>query len=499
MPERFEDRIGLYSLTALAAGLVIARACLQSITIDEANTGLDFVSGPTGIHWYPSSGNHVLYSALARLTTTIFGLSELSMRMPAILGALMYVGAALYSCVLVSSRTILRIPLFLCLVYNPMVLDYLVAARGYSLAIGFLFAALALITAAVISGAEPTRCLSRACLASVFLGLSFSANFSFAYVDAITILFFFVWAFRSAARWKFGYVRLALYCFLPGLVVAFVICGPTVWQFPRSQLYFGSQSLTEMWHSMMSPTFDDLNPNVFNPWMLILFGKLRSKLPWLNVIFGLLLVLSVEAARLRARKPNHALTTMVRMFAGIGLVTFALHWLAFFFAHIPLPSGRTGLFFVLLWPLAFGTALAMRFERPRAGVLGLCALAVLIATAAYFTGCLRLLHFKEWQFDTDTKQIYWTVADLRQRCGIANFDIDWRYSSAVDFYRLAYHNTALPNFPADETGKPPLDRDGYVIYFPNSEDFVKQQHLQVVYHNQETDSAVAIRRCPGAN
>ena len=145
MSELVRGRVGLLSFAIAAICLVIVRACLQSITIDEANTCLDFVAGSWPAHWYPSSGNHVLNSALAKLVTTIFGINELTLRTPAILGAIVYISSALWFCLLVTSRKLLQVPMFICLVYNPMVLDYLIAARGYSLAMGFLLAALTLM------------------------------------------------------------------------------------------------------------------------------------------------------------------------------------------------------------------------------------------------------------------------------------------------------------------------------------------------------------------
>ena len=76
---------------AVAAGfamcLVLARANLQSATIDECDTYLTFSALPWPSHWYPSSGNHVLNSIAVRLFTSLFGLSHLTLRSGAIIGA----------------------------------------------------------------------------------------------------------------------------------------------------------------------------------------------------------------------------------------------------------------------------------------------------------------------------------------------------------------------------------------------------------------------------
>jgi hypothetical protein len=496
---RFGNRVGLFCLAALVFGLVVARACLQSITIDEANAVLGFVAGPMqGAHWYPSSGNHVLNSALQKLVTSIFGISELTVRAPAILGAIVYICSALCFCFLLTSRTLLRLPLFLCLVLNPLVLDFLIAARGYSLAIGFLFAALTLIASAVLSRGEGGSFQFRARLASLCVALSFAANFSFAYVDAVTMLLFFFWAATTPARSRLGVVRLLECCFLPGIVTAIILCGPTVWNFPKSQLYYGSQSLLEMWRSIVSASFDNLNPNVFNPWLINSLSQVRYALPLACIAAVLSLLAAIETNRWRSHKPNSdASITLLRLLCAIAIVTFLLHWLAFHAARIPLPSDRTALPFVLLWVLIFGVALSLRFQTERRDFIRSGAIVILIATAVYFTGCLRLGPFRQWNFDADTKQLYWVVSDLRTRCGITSFGIDWKYSSALNFYRLAYRNTSIPNFDTEDTSNLPSDRSAYVISSVDSGDFIQQQHLHVIYHSREADSAVAIRACAG--
>jgi hypothetical protein len=68
----------------------IVRACVQSITIDEADGYLSFASGSYPSHWTAHSTNHLLNSLVVRLLTTIFGLSTIAVRMPALIGAGIY-------------------------------------------------------------------------------------------------------------------------------------------------------------------------------------------------------------------------------------------------------------------------------------------------------------------------------------------------------------------------------------------------------------------------
>ena len=148
--------------TAMLAILIIvwavARACLQSITLDEAMTYRVFVGGPEPHHFLPSSNNHVLNSLLMRLTTSIFGLSQVSVRLPALAGACVYLASCFFLCRSIFERSWTRVAVFACLALNPFLCDFYVAARGHSLAVGFLTCAIALIASRNLRApADPRR------------------------------------------------------------------------------------------------------------------------------------------------------------------------------------------------------------------------------------------------------------------------------------------------------------------------------------------------------
>src|ERR1017187_3009590 len=190
----------LISTALFALAWAVARAATQSITIDEADTYLSWVYRP-GQLWAQVSNNHILNSLCMLLSTSLFGLSEITVRLPALIGAALYVAAALYLTSLMASNRALRWALFVCLIYNPFVFDFFVAARGYSMAAAFLVWALAIPAGALIGkieGAE--RSLLRACIASsLCAAVSFAANFAFAFADGAVLLAVFLWiAYRLA-------------------------------------------------------------------------------------------------------------------------------------------------------------------------------------------------------------------------------------------------------------------------------------------------------------
>src|SRR5216684_1675662 len=189
----------LLAAALIAMALAVVRACLQSITIDEATAYLTFVPVDWPAYFYAQSNNHVLNTILQWIFAGLFGLSHPAVRAPALIGGAIYIAASYGLCREISSERAIRLPLFLCLVYNPFVMDYMVAARGYGLALGFLMTAIWAISK------------ERFATASICAALSFCANFSFAYIDAAVMLVGTFWAVRQTKNW-----RTLACCLVPG-------------------------------------------------------------------------------------------------------------------------------------------------------------------------------------------------------------------------------------------------------------------------------------------
>jgi hypothetical protein len=443
---------------------VIARAGLQSVTLDEAASYLTFAAPDWPAYWYASSGNHVLNTILERIFTTVFGLSHLTLRAPALIGAAIYIAASYGLCRHISSQNAIRWPLFLCLVYNPFVMDYMAAARGYGLALGLMMAA--------IWAAWESRFVT----ASICLGLSFSANFSFAYIDAAVILVFTVWALRQTKSWRTLARALG-----PGALTAFLICGSTVWTWPNGQIYYGAAHLTEMWNSIVSSTFDELNPFLVHPLLAAILQAVGRGLPSLVVA-----VLIWQTLRIVWTGQQLGL-----ILARAVAIAFLCHWLAFRLLRIPLPMERTAIFFVPLALLLIGIGAALPSASRFGAVSRFASIAVLSLCAIYFLGCLRVSYFREWKFDADVKDVYGVLQDLHNRSDIREIEVDWRYAYPLNFYRQYFHDQRLASFTWTEPhveGKP-----AYVLHLPEAEDFIRKQNLQVIYRGKVSDAVVAVR------
>jgi len=477
---------------------VISRAHLQSVTVDEADSYLQFVAPAWASQWYPSSGNHVLNSILIRLFTWLFGLSHLTLRAPALIGGAVYMVAVFRLCLLMTEEELFVWPLFVSFVYNPFVMDYMVAARGYGLAVGFLMMEIFLLARQIVTyepGGEAA--LRRDCMmASVCAALSFAANFSFAYADGSGILVFWVWACwkmwtfhgRSCeAAKKCG--RLLAWCVAPGFLVAFLVVGSAVISYPKSQLYYGARQLSETWKSVVDSCFSGLNTAIVNPLLARILQNARDFLPWLAVVLCVLEFVVPGWPRSSAKRSR--LLQVAAFGGGVVVLTLTLHWLQFKVARVPLPMYRTALFFAPLTMVVWGAVTAAEKQNRAGRILQRLSLVVWFVGAAYFVGSLRLMHFFEWSSAADVRAAYPVIQEVAQRYGVRDIPTAWDYASALNFYRVYFHESNLKTFCW--TLPPPRGKEIYVLPYDNFQDFIRTEGLHILYRGERTQLTILAR------
>jgi hypothetical protein len=284
---RAPQRGVLIGIAAFAMAWAIVRAHVQAITIDEAVTYTNFVRPTQPAFWTAHANNHLLNSILEWSFTRAFGTSNLVARSGALIGAAIYIVASYFLCVLIAERFLLRMFLFICLVFNPFIFDFLVAARGYGLASGFLFSAICIVAYALVPDAKSRRVVTACIAACLCIALSFVSNFSFAFVDAATIVMLYLLASQAqplksgkgAGRPTIGNenliaprsvlresmkerAMLAAACFLPGLLLAGALAGQIIFQWNRGELTYGAASLRETFRSLHQASFYELDPSV---------------------------------------------------------------------------------------------------------------------------------------------------------------------------------------------------------------------------------------------
>ena len=401
----------------------MARACVQSIVGDEGLTYLFFVQPSWPAHWQPGANNHLLNSLWMRGFVALFGLHQITVRGPALVGAAIYIASAYALCRMISEEWKVRLPLFVCLVYNPFVFDFFVAARGYGLATAFLLAAI--VTAAgSLRTAPPRRVILACAAASSMIGLSFTANFAFAFADAAVMLTIAAWAIFSApGLWR----KIAVASAGPALAVIVMLPSYTLLHWPRGQLYEGGTSIGEMLGTAAQASLYQLNSMIVNPLWMAVFNRIGP------FLIPLALGLAAAHLALAVRDGKAWQSRLAGAAAGAIALTIGAHSIAFHWAGLLMPRHRTALFVVPLFTVFAGAAAAIP-DRSRVAQLtrrGL--IAMLAVLAGYFVLCLRLTYFKEWNYIAEAKQAYAVAAYYNHTRCVQNVSAGWYYDSALDF------------------------------------------------------------------
>jgi hypothetical protein len=121
--------------------------------------------------------------------------------------------------------------------------------------------------------------------------------------------------------------------------------------------------------------------------------------------------------------------------------------------------------------------------------------AILVLIGCYNLGCLRLTYFKEWQYDADMKAVYGVLASYNHTYGVTKVSTNWRYVAALNCYRaISGHETieTIPGAPSTVNEYPP-GYQAYVVFYPVDADFVNREGLKVIYHDEFSGTAVAVR------
>ena len=220
-------------------GFCAYRAAHQALTHDEAFFFERFVDGPWSQIWSPfDAANHVLYAVLARISITLFGLSEFTLRLPSVLAGFVLMVVTFQILSTCESRA-LRWTVYIAIGLHPLLLDFSVAARGYGLGL------------ALFACATYLALNHRPIAAGFFGGLAISAN-----LTLITPLTALVLAgfFQTEDAWR-SRARQASMLALPAIFTAAAICYLPLRTATLDSFYVGFDSLRA---SLFDLTFHSL-------------------------------------------------------------------------------------------------------------------------------------------------------------------------------------------------------------------------------------------------
>ena len=419
------------------------------------------------------------------------------------IGAAIYIYVAYRLCHAIGREWKVRIPVFVCLVYNPFIFDFFVAARGYGIANAFLLSAIAASAAWHLrrEGFEHgggRELIAATAISSGCLGLAFTGNFSLAFTGVTTMVLLLVWAIRakSAPVWK-----LLLAALLPGLTVVLFLPSWTLLHFPHAEIVAGTKSLKEMLLSLVDASRYRPNLNLINPLLAPVFELLYRYLLPVTGALALLQLFWILRDRVWRRSAQEGpernahtawLCALGGLVASITLLAIGEHRLAYRLTRwMLMPVSRTALFLLPLTTLSIGIAAAIPALSRGAAWGRRALLGALSVLSVYYLFCMRLTYFQEWDYQQDLKEAYKVVACYNHEKNVQDIESSWEYHAGMNLQRLLSGRETFG--PFSSTTPHTTGHEMYILERNFERDFIVQQGLKLVFESDNSGMAIAVR------
>lgn len=455
------------ALLLAVLGLCIYRARTQNLVIDEAWVFERFVNQPLSEmakSW--DACNHVLHSVLMMWFRDTFGIAEVVLRIPTLLGSALYLSATYCLTRLLFSGW--RQPLAAALlVLHPMVIDLLVAARGYGLALGLFAWALHSVISYTVRGRE-RKWLTRA---GIFAGLSVAANLTVAVpVAALGLALLLMETRAPRIPW-----RVIDSYFGPAVVISTLIVMIPLLQSQRSDFYFGEVSPLDTLRRMYDVTLKTEHA-WFSRW-----GWMISPYSGFALTGVFLWITGVTAISFRRQQHWHFRNAPAVVVGGtLSLTGILLCVLGAF--GVPFPSGRTGLYLITLFTLSI--LLLLRDNR--------VVLAAGIAIVLIYASENDTRYFVEWRYDAGTRELLRRFDEDRHQRRLpepVSLAVASSLSLTTKYYQLRRNMSWMKMEPFESTGS------SYVLFDSRSAMQAESSQLEIVAKHV-LSGAVLARRLP---
>lgn len=444
------------------------RADLLSLTHDECGsfaiwTNYDIFTCRTNPDCWGTANLHWLYVLLMKLSVKLFGDSELAIRLPALLGHVIYLVFSFrlvkWSTSIISNPSPL-IPVlgFILLNFNPFLLEFQSLARGYGLAMSLMMMSLYYL-ARWVETARLSHAVGNLGGASLAILSNFTLLIYLACLMAV-MAGMVVWAFwqkdeNRATRAKWAAASSAVFM----AMLYWLLHNPIRILRERGEFEWGRDSFYDTYKSMVHCSL--YGGPYLKMYNLELFGAL---------FFLLLLAATGFAVSNFFKNPKNSLArfsllaTLVPLFAALAAIA----------QHLILGTkyqvDRTAIMFIPLCSLAvflfFQNWLAQtggRWPKVLATVVGLFVVIHLLRVG-------QLRYTSEWGYDAETKHMMAYMDAKIPKGEKVKLGVHWVFHPASTYYqkRLGYSFTEPPIYSKD------LFFDGrYDYYYVQPEDVPK--------------------------
>jgi hypothetical protein len=478
-------RILAIAILAALFATNIYRAATQSIAHDEAITYHMFAAAPWSYVFNTYNANHhVLHTILCKISIGILGLSPFAMRVPSLLGGLLYLWLIFRICErLFGGGWYLPLSVSV-LALNPYVLDFLSAARGYGMALAFFFLAFWEILE-WLSEPKPQRLIR----VGTALALSVASNLVLL-PPALGLALMFLIAVREQRRSFQPAVTVSkkgtkkeepnpyptpgqamLRLLVPFFGVAWLILMYPLSNASTGLFYAGAMTLRQFPESLVRYSLP-LAPE----WLVSVLA--------LAVLPAVLVASAALACRALSRWAKAGLPERsLVLLAGIMTCAFLAVVLARLALDIPYPEGRTGIYWIPVLTLA-GLLIAPHWPRATP-ILAIPFLACLATYAAEF----RTSYYADWPYDADMKTIVRLIGDRKPNNLGRQIRVEgsWQFEPSVNFYRYSDHLDWLAEF---ERAPPKPGADYYLLLSQDSH-FLNDLHLKPIFTGPQSGTILA--------
>ncbi|MBL8175284.1 MAG: glycosyltransferase family 39 protein [Bryobacterales bacterium] len=411
-------------LLALLLAVNLYRAATISVSTDEAYTYNRSVSVPIPELWKTFDANdHVLHTLLCKVSIRLFGVSEFSLRIPALLGGLLLLAMCLRLCRLLFGDTWRMLLAFSLLALNPFILDYCSVARGYGLATALFLTALDQLLRLLPT---PTD-LHRLYIAGIALALGVTANLTIVIPGiALTIVFAMLFLGPPLLERHWPRFRVRTDALLDRMIVPGVILSTAILLVPllpakKEHFYLGSDnwksSLLSLAYANLWRPLNPLEHTPLHEPVMAIVESIAIPLP--------IAILTLALYRWRRnREPLRALLTFT------AIASFTLLAALNATLGMRLPERRTGLYLVpLLTLLAVFILDEIRWTRH----IGNAAAAL---TLLQFLLSFNVRYYDEWNFDAGCRQLVQYLRDHAPPPGRrVSLHATFPLPHSVEFYR----------------------------------------------------------------
>jgi hypothetical protein len=459
----------------------VYRAHTQSFTTDEAFAFERYIDRDW--HYFVTefdACNHVLHTLLTKIVRQWLGTSELVLRSVSLVGAALFFIVVARLCRMAAGNGWLHTAGAAAVASNPLTLDFLIAARGYGLAVALLLWSIYYAARWFEEGGE-ARLLWRSGVAA---GLAVAANLTVLAPVAALGFVLLLLAIRRRC------VSAVIDNFAgPAVVTALVIVLLPLARASREHFYLGTKTLADavssLWERSM---YYDPARSAIAALDVACSGCVTNSYMVVLVTVVAAIVLGAGWLLLRQRIPGLP-GTIFAMTGGVlagslGALIFLNQTL-----DVRYPYGRTGLYLIPLFLLAVISG--FRLAPPRwahaAGAL------VMALTAGVFIGQASTKWFGEWRFDSSIKPL--VAIAVRDHSaqggnGVTVACTFW-HSHTLKYYRKRMRLIWMdPNIKTDRIDAVPAR-----YYFLSEGDHPLVQRLRLeVLAKDETSGVILARR-----